>query len=324
MRTYRELKDGPLPTGTLSVTTTTISMGKIEIYPMDVSDLSAGESASLSTGASSRHQRPKPRKERATANECDNERISRKDRNKRRQARRRRSILNDNSSGDDTEPCLRRAATVDTPINIRRDRSSPSSAPVAPFRRSSTGPLDPSSRRFARSNTETSSAAPQPYGPLAPLAPIVPKRRASIRCSPDMDDTSETVASTDHDDSDGCHHQQVAYVYHPEQKTYQQVPVLGLPSKKKNSNHKRVPRSSRIRSSVTNANESIQAPTASTMPRQRHSDPGLNRRVTLTEGVAVRRTVDSVAPFRRNGSMDSLPCKPRRRDSVATSSANDS
>lgn len=219
------------------------SLGKIEIVPMDVSDLSCGESVCSSKKnsmvGSADFSRRLPRNERSIPR---NERVSRKDRTKKRQSRRQRleeELKNDcdNSSCDEFEPApaprLRRASTVDNTA-FRRERHLNMSAPVAPLRRSSTGPVEvTTTRRLRRSGTGPThtSTAPlttplsMPYGPLAPLAPSVPQRRASIRCSsiPEhMDDTSETVATTDHEDSG---YEQYAYVYKPDRQSYEPVPV---------------------------------------------------------------------------------------------------
>lgn len=219
------------------------SLGKIEIVPMDVSDLSCGESVcSSGTPSASKktdfsRRRGVPRNERIPRND----RVSRKDRTKKRQSRRQRleEQQGENSSCDEFEPHagprLRRASTVDNTA-CRRERPLAMSAPVAPLRRCSTGPMEvTNTRRLRRSGTgpthtstppvPTNTAPLMPYGPLAPLAPSVPQRRASIRCSsiPEhMDDTSETVATTDHEDSG---YEQYAYVYKPDLQSYEPVPI---------------------------------------------------------------------------------------------------
>lgn len=324
-----------------------MSLGKIEIVPMDISDLSAAESASVasaSTGTNSGPHMSPIKMPRRVSRGPNNERISRKDRAKRRQARRQRCVVDDNSSCEGyqtyplnprtTGPGLRRAVTVDAPMNIRRDRSTQYSAPVAPFRRSSTGPMD-LPHHLSRSNTSpqesNSHSQPQPYGPLAPLAPSAPKRQASFRCIPEvMDDTSETV-TTENEEMDASNGNsakyQYAYVYQPENQTYQPVPVpVDLPPVR----NKRIPRSRqngdttmpkaqdapiRRRRTITEG----QPGDTTILPRAQ--DGPIRRRQTITERQPVRRarkkdTAAEAPAYRRNGSMDSLPNKPRRRESA--------
>ena len=231
-------------------------IGYCDIHPMDmdVSDLS-------SCGESNGRSKLTCRR-----------RVSGKDRSTKKTRHRRRNKKEGRYDPDDSKSSPeggelrpRRAVTVDTPLINRRRESSSTCPPVPPLRRAS---------------TEGSG-----FSQLT-LAPSVPRRRPSI--------TSETVATTEHDESGYDQSLQVSVhaVSFSESRYRRNQSMTSLPS----------------------------------MPTSRHSYR--NRRyqsidslpvIPMPSRTAVQRSSlpPSEPTFRRDQSMDSLPSLPRRRPSVS-------
>lgn len=283
-----------------------------DIFPMDVSDLSCGES----TGR--------------TAKTLDSRaRVPRKERTKKtRRGRRKNHGGSDDDSLDDScargaDLRLRRASTEDGPLMRRRRPRSPtyaaaSASPVPPLRRVSTE----SAIDFGKLN----------------VAPSLPRRRTSIQLrdkmnAPGMDDTMQTASMTEYYDESTRGDESFGYrtstlLAFSRSSTIERARPLrrkqtmdSLPS---------MPSSSRLRAQVLGphyrGNQSMDSipvrPTPSSLrpPRatgaNKASLGGTRPRSQLTLAEA-----NNAPSFRRNQSMDSLPSIPRRRSSMASTSS---
>ena len=289
----------------------TIMSINYDIYPMDVSDLSCGESTGRNTNTLDTRRRI-PRKERAKK--------TRRDRRKNRED-------SDDGSQDGCEGGadlrLRRASTADGPLVRRRRPRSPayataSDSPVPPLRRVSTE----SAIDFGKLN----------------VAPLLPRRRTSIQLNSKtndngMDDTLQTASMTEYYDEstrgdEGSGYRTSTLLIVTRSSTAEQPKALrrkqtmdSLPS---------MPSSSRVRAQAPGyrRNQSMDSipvrPVSSSLRHPRatgakEASLGARHRSQLTLAEANNKA--ATPSFRRNQSMDSLPSIPRRRSSMASTSS---
>ena len=273
-----------------------------DIFPMDVSGLSCGES----TGR--------------TAKTLDSRaRVPRKEHTKKtRRDRRKNHGGSDDDSLDDScargaDLRLRRATTDDGPLMRRRRPRSPtyaaaSASPVPPLRRVSTE----SAIDFGKLN----------------VAPSLPRRRTSIQLrgkvnAPGMDDTMQTASMTEYYDESTRGDESSGYrtstlLAFSRSSTIERARPLrrkqtmdSLPS---------MPSSSRLRAQVPGPsyrrNQSMDSIPPRATGANKASLGGARPRSQLTLAEA-----NNAPSFRRNQSMDSLPSIPRRRSSMASTSS---